>query len=167
MEEVEAALMKNPISIEKAFAYFGLLLGIFPPASIFFRFLVGGNEETLIIILAVLVNLICAVAGYFSGKLIGRMVLVAENYPWSGMLVVLPFIGIVWGIITGGAGGIIVYVIGALFGAIIAAMVGSVAVPAFTIFHRLLKKGETIELKHFLPLGFGITFIISALILGL
>jgi hypothetical protein len=69
--------------------------------------------------------------------------------------------------VTGAAGGIFIFIIGALFGAILAAMVGSIAVPAFTIFHRLLKRGEMIERKHFLPLAFGITFIITAFILGL
>ncbi|MGI8469224.1 MAG: hypothetical protein ACR2N3_12310 [Pyrinomonadaceae bacterium] len=165
-EQFEASLMKNPLTTEKAFAYFGLLLGIFPPASIFLK-MFHKNIEPGIVVLFVFVNLVCAVAGYFSGKLIGRMARAVENYSWNKMLLLLPLIGILWGIIAGGIGGIFIFVIGAIFGAFIAALVGSVAVPAFTIFHRLLKCGEMIERKHFLPLAFGITFIVSAFIFGL
>jgi hypothetical protein len=83
------------------------------------------------------------------------------------MVFALPFRGVLWGIITGGAGGIIVFFIGAFFGALLGSMVGSVALPAFTVFHRLLKKGDLMDARHFLPIGFGVTFIICALILGL
>ncbi len=79
-----------------------------------------------------------------------------ENYSWWAMLFLLPFVGVFWGILAGGAGGIIILIIGAFFGAILGAMVGSAALPAFTVFHRLLKKGDMIDRKHFLPLAFGI-----------
>jgi hypothetical protein len=82
-------------------------------------------------------------------------------------MLTLPFIGILWGILTGGLGGILIFIIGAVFGGILAAMVGSVAVPSFTVFHRLLKKGDVMERNQFLPIASGITFIISAFILGL
>jgi len=39
--------------------------------------------------------------------------------------------------------------------------------PALAIFHRSLKKGDQFDRKHFLPVGFGIIFIICAFILGL
>lgn len=83
------------------------------------------------------------------------------------MVLALPFIGLLWGGVAGAAGGIVVFIFGAFFGAILGGMVGSVALPLFTIFHRLLKKGESIERKHFLPLAFGITFIICGFIFGL
>ena len=113
------------------------------------------------------INLISAVVGYFSGKFIGKTVGELEKASWMKMLFVLPFIGIVWGILAGGAGGIIVFIVGALFGASLGAMVGSVALPIFTIFHRLLKKGDVIDGKLFFPIAFGITLIICAFILGL
>jgi hypothetical protein len=125
------------------------------------------NDSAGIFLLLFFVNLICAVVGSKSGKSIGRMVRKAETLPWTTMLLLLPFIGALWGIITGGIGGLLIFGIGAIFGGIIAAMVGMVALPAFTIFHRLLKKGEMIERNQFLPIAFGITFIISAFILGL
>lgn len=165
-EQFEAALMRNPLTTEKAFSYFGLQIGIFPPAVIFYQ-VIKNNPEPGMIILLLFVNLICAAAGYFSGKLIGKMILVAEHYSWNKMLVLLPFIGILWGLIAGGIGGVFIFLIGAIFGAIIAAMVGSAGITTFTIFHRLLKRGEMIERNTFLPLAFGISLAISAFILGL
>lgn len=158
--------MKNPLTTEKAFACFGFLLGLFPPAAIFLK-MFHDKVEPGIVILFVFVNLVCAAAGFSAGKLIGRMISTAENYSWNKMLPLLPLIGILWGILAGGIGGIFIFVIGAIFGAFIAAVVGSVAIPVFTIFHRLLKRGEMIELKHFLPLAFGLALTISAFILGL
>ena len=170
-ERTEAFLMANPLNDRQVFAYFGLLLGMFPPAAIFTRIFVSegglrGDDFWMIGVLAI-VNLISALVGYFSGKFIGKIVGGLEKSSWTKMLLVLPFVGVLWGLIAGGAGGIIVLVIGALFGAAFGAAVGSVALPAFAIFHRLLKKGDVIDRKHFLPLAFGITLIICAFIFGL
>lgn len=170
-EKTEAALMKNPLSTKQTFAWFGLLLGTFPPAAIFTRFLIDSrslnNGDLWILGVIAIVNVISAVVGYFSGKLIGKIVSELEKTSWLAMIFALPFIGILWGILSGGAGGVIIFVIGAFFGAMLGSAVGSVALPAFTIFHRLLKKGDMIDRKHFLPLAFGITFMICGFILGL
>lgn len=169
-EKTEAGMMKNPLSTEQTFAYFGLLLGTLPPAALFTRFLLDTRfrpEEAWILGVIAVVNLISAVVGYFSGKLIGKIVRETEKASWTKMILLLPFIGILWGILAGGAGGIIIFVIGAIFGAMFGAAVGVFALPAFTIFHRLLKRGDKIDRKHFLPLAFGITFIVSAFMLGL
>lgn len=170
-EKTEAALMANPMDSRKAFAYFGLLLGIFPPAAIFARMFFNNgsfrNDEFWILGIFAIINIISAIVGYFSGKFIGKIVANLEQMSWTKMLFILPFVGILWGILTGGAGGIIVFVIGAIFGAVFGAMVGGAALPIFAIFHRLLKKGEMIDAKHFYPLAFGITFVICAFILGL
>jgi len=168
-ERMEAALMKNPLSDIQVFAYFGLLLGIFPSAAIFARFFINANfriEDFWILGVVAVVNLISAMVGYFSGKVVGKIVGEFERLSWSKMLLVLPFIGFLWGALAGGAGGIIIFLVGALFGAMFGAAVGSLALPAFTIFHRLMKCGDKLELKHFLPLSFGVTFIVCAFILG-
>jgi hypothetical protein len=170
-EKTEAGLMKNPLSTEQTFAYFGLILGSLPPAALFLRFLIDArnfrSDDAWILGVFVIVNLISAVVGYFSGKLIGKIVRETEKISWTKMLLLLPFIGIFWGFLAGGAGGVIIFIIGAVFGAILGAAVGSLALPVFTVFHRLLKKGDDIERKHFLPLAFGISLVISAFMLGL
>jgi hypothetical protein len=169
-ERMRVASMKNPMSDKQAFAYFGLLLGIFPPAAIFARFFMNaGNfrgEDFWILGVVAVVNLITAVVGYFSGKVVGKLVGELERLSWSKMLLVLPFIGFLWGALAGGAGGIIIFLIGAIAGAIFGATVGSLALPVFAIFHRLMKYGDKLEQNHFLPLSFGITFIVCAFILG-
>ncbi|HXG83489.1 MAG TPA: hypothetical protein VNI84_05610 [Pyrinomonadaceae bacterium] len=170
-EEFEAALMSNPLSIEKTFSYFGLLLGTFAPAAIFTRVFIDTktfeSNEFWILGVAVFVNLISATAGFFSGKFIAKLVADLERVSWTQMILTLPFIGIFWGILAGGAGGLIVFIFGAFLGAALGAAVGSVGLPLFVIFHRLLKRGDKIEGKHFLPLAFGIALVISAFILGL
>ena len=162
----EASLMKHPLTTEKAFAYFGLLLGLFPPAAIFFKLFSRPDISPVVLILFTLVNLVCAIAGYFSGKVLSRWMSQTEKLSWSKMLLTTPFIGMIWGIMAGGAGGILIFVIGAFFGAFFGASVGTIAFPAFAVFRRLLKRGELIEQKHFLPLAFGISLAISAFILG-
>ena len=172
-ERFEASILRNPLTTKQVFAQFGLMLGLFPPAAIFGKFAYENilknpsNDDNWIILLMIFVNIVCTVTGYFSGKLIGNMVSQVEKLNWGKMLLILPFIGILWGIMTGGAGGLFIFVIGAFFGAMIASMVGGLALPVFTIFHRLLKKGDFIERDLFLPIALGVTLIISALILGL
>ena len=166
-EKLEAELMKNPLSLEKTFSYFGLLLGAFPPAALFIRFTIDARPEGWVFGVMFIINLISAVVGFFAGKLVGKAMRSVENLGWLSMILTLPFIGLLWGAVSGGAGGIIVFVFGAFFGAIIGGIVGSAALPAFTVLHRLLKRGESIEMKHFLPIAFGVTFIICGLILGM
>ena len=170
-ERFEASLMKSPITTEKAFSYFGAMLGLFPPFAMFAKFyfdsMLNRNPEPAILAFMLAMNVICLVVGYFSGKVVGNIVSPVEKMSWTKMLLLIPFIGILWGIMTGGAGGVIVFVVGAFFGAFVASLVGGIAIPAFSIFHRLLKKGDVIEEKHFFPVAMGITCAITAYILGL
>lgn len=170
-EKLEALLMNKPLSIDKTFACLGLLLGTFPPAALFTRLFIDSRifraEDVWIFGIVAIVILISALVGFFSGKFVGKTVFELEKISWSKMLATLPFVGIFWGIAAGGAGGTVIFGIGAFFGAVIGGLVGAAALPFFTIFHRLLKRGDKIEIKHFLPLAFGIAFIISAFFLGL
>ena len=165
-EKMEADLMKNPLSLEKTFSYFGLMLGAFPPVAMFIRFAVDARLEGWIFGVMFIITLISSVVGFFSGKVVAKAVRSAEKLNWFLMILALPFIGLLWGAVSGAAGGIIIFVFGAIFGAFLGGAVGALALPIFTIIHRLLKKGESIELKHFLPIAFGVTFAICGFILG-
>jgi MFS family permease len=162
--------MKNPLSIEQAYSYFGIFLGAFPPAALFTRFLIDSKglrtDDFWIVGVLAIVTLITTVVGYFSGKLIARMVRKIEEFSWIKMILLLPFIGILWGIMAGGAGGAVIFLVGAIFGGALGAMVGAFALPTFTVFHRLLKKDDQIDRKHFLPLALGISLVVSAFMLG-
>ena len=101
--------MENPYSTEKAFSIFGLMLGLIPPATIFGKWAYEGGMlekgEAGWFLLFLAVNLISAITGYFSGKTVGKIVSNLEQLSWTKMLLAMPFIGILWGIISGGAGG--------------------------------------------------------------
>lgn len=170
-EQAEAESMKTPYSLTKAFSIFGLLLGTLPPAAIITKIFSesGGSifDEPLMIGLFVVANVVSASVGYFTGGLIGKLTFEMEKLPWHLMLISLPFLGMLWGIISGGAGGLFLFVFGAVFGAVIGGLVGSAALTMFGILHRLLKRGDQIERKHFMPIAFGIALLISAFILGM
>jgi hypothetical protein len=170
-EKLEAELMRHPLDAIKTFSYFGLLLGTFPPAAIFIKFLTESPnfrmENLWVLGVIFIINIITATVGFFSGKLIGKMVRDVETYSWWLMLLLLPLIGMFWGVLAGGAGGVIVFLFGALFGGMFGALVGGAALPVFTVLHRLLKKGEAIELKYFMPLAFCLNFKICAFIIGI
>lgn len=169
-EQFEVNMMKNPLSAEQAFGYFGLMLGSIPQlttlAAILYN-LRNTDNHTILLLFGLAVITVTSVVGFFTGKKVGKTVNNLENSSWTKMLLLTPFVGLLWGMITGGAGGLIIYLIGAIFGGIIGGAVGFAVLPIFVIFHRLLKKGEFIETKHFLPLAFGIIFIICSLIVGL
>jgi len=169
LERVQAESMRRPLNAEKAFSYLGLMLGIFPPATLFTRFVIENrvlSDGAWIIGILLIVNVVSAVVGFFSGKWIGRVVTSVEKLNWTGMILLLPFIGFLWGMMAGGASGFIIFVFGAIFGAAIGGVVGAVALLLFAIFHRLLKRGDLIETKHFLPLAFAVTLSICSFILG-
>lgn len=168
-EKFESELMKRPLNTEKAFSYFGLMLGIFPPATLFTRFVIESrmlSDGAWFIGILLIMNAVTAVVGFFAGKWIGRMVASVERLNWPEMLVLLPFIGFLWGMIAGGAGGFIIFVVGAIFGGVIGGIVGAAALPFFAVFHRLLKRGDLMEAKHFVPIAFAITFSICSFILS-
>lgn len=170
-ERLEAGMMLKPLAAEKAFAHFGLMLGTLPPFAIFFRYLLEvsprSNVEPWVIMLMTASILFSAFVGRFSGQVIGTAVRHFEKRSWSSMVLIMPFVGFLWGIVAGGAGGFPIFVIGAFFGAILGGVVGALTLPAFVILHRLVKRGDVIDQRHFLPLALGVTLTICSFILGL
>lgn len=169
-ERFEAESMSWPIDTEHALAFFGLMLGIFPPATIFLGPAVIRGEfqidQLWVVGILLIVNMVSAVVGCVSGRWVGRKVINAERMSWSRMMIFLPFIGALWGFMAGGAGGFIFFAIGSVFGAMVGGIVGAIALPVFAMVHRILQRGDDIELKHFLPLSLGVTLTICSVILG-
>jgi len=162
--------MSRPVSAEKAYGVLGLTLGTFPPAAIFTKIFWNARfDEGTLVILALLfaVNLVCALAGYGMGRVLGKAVFELERKSWSMMFLVVPFLAVAWGITTGALGGLVFFGFGALFGPFFAVPVSLVAFTVFAVLHRLIETGGMIERKHLLPLAFGISLTISAFILGL
>jgi hypothetical protein len=171
-EEEQLLLMRRPLDRRKAFSFFGLLLGLLPPAAIFIKMfgygLSGGPDgKPLLFILCLLMNFTCAGVGYVMGGALSSAVENAEKSSWGLMPVLLALIGLAWGAVTGFAGGLIFLGFGAFFGAVFAIPVGALAFTLFGPLHRLLARGGMIDARHFWPLATGVTALCAALVLGL
>ena len=171
LERMEIELMKYPVPAADAFAYFGSFLGGIPLFTLTLRALfesTGADSSSVgMIVLMFVVAAASSAFGYFSGKLVGPVTLRIEHFRWSTMLPLLPIVGFIWGAVAGAGGGLLAFGIGAIFGFFIGGFVGAISVPLFIVVHRLIRRGESIELKHFIPLSFGIVLILCAFILGI
>ncbi len=170
-EELEAAIMIHPVSPEKSYAYFGLMLGSLPPAAIIFAIFsssgLNNSDGSWLIGLMMAANVLTAIAGYLSGKLVSDSVRQIREFSIWTQFALLPLIGLSWGAISGGIGGAVILFYGGFIGALFGGAVGLVALPIFVVLNRYLSYADAIERKHFLPITSGITFTICGLILGL
>ena len=168
-DEGMAASLSNPISTKDAVAQLGLLTGVIPTSAIFAKMAASGSGDMplVVVILLMLSVVATATAGFYSGKAAGLALEELEKRSWPLMAVALPFAGAVWGLLSGAAGGFLLFGIGAVFGGAIGGLVGAGVFTLFGILHRLTKEGDAIERNRFLPIAFGLTSIVAALILGL
>lgn len=171
-EEEQLRLMRRPWTTREAFARFGLLLGAFVPAAIFYRmfnygFHAGGTgfEQSLFPILLLAMNMTCCVMGWKMGAVVGNRIDGYERASWHRMCACATGLGALWGLTTGAAGGVLFFGIGSLFGAFIALPVGMLGFLLFTLLHRLMARGGMIDARHFWPLACGVVLTITALIL--
>lgn len=165
--------MRRPIAAREAFDIFGLMLGAFVPAAIFYRlFNYGLNTEgsgfgqLFYPALFCAMNIVCCVVGWRMGAAVGERIVQFERKSWCRLLAHAVLAGACWGLVTGAAGGALFFVIGALFGAFMAFPVGVAGFAAFTLLHRLMARGGMIDARHFWPLACGVVLTITALILS-
>ncbi len=169
-EESDFVAMSKPISTRKALSYLGLLLGTFGPVSILIKFVedsAGNTGEYFFVGLFLLANVVTAAMGFITGSYVGGLIDSLKTYRWHSYLSILALSGVVWGIFSGGVGGIFLLVFGAIAGGAIGGITAGIALPIYATAHRLLSRGDHIEQKHFLPVAFGTVFTICAFILGL
>ncbi|MGI9107691.1 MAG: hypothetical protein ACR2G4_15745 [Pyrinomonadaceae bacterium] len=168
-EEEQMLLLRSPIPTQEAYALFGMLLGTFPPAAIFYRLFASGlnaSEATLVLLPCLPMLIACVVVGKHMGAKVGKTIDEAERETWNVMLVQSLEAGFIWAAATGAAGGALCFLIGALFGLACALPVGLLAFALFTPLHRLTARGGMIDARHFWPLASGIVLAITALILS-
>ena len=168
-EESEARRMLDPMPTPEAFAMLGMFLGLFPPAVIFFRLFDYGftpRHGLVVFLLCLGMNVVCFAVGRAMGAFVGRKLEGPGRRPWPSLLAASAALGLLWGVVTGGLGGAVFFGFGAPVGAAAAAPVGTLAFALFTPLHRLLARGGMIEARHAWPLVFGVTGLVSALILG-
>ena len=164
-------LMAHPINSSKAFSYFGLMIGTMPPITLAIRSISAGNAgeavEVFFIVLLIMAGLVAGAVGYVSGQLIPAAINAFRDFRAPNRVVMLGLIGFAWGATAGAAGGIMLFVFGAILAGFAGGVVGAICVPVFSILHDTLRRGDLIEVKHFLPLGFAITLSLCAFILGI
>ena len=106
------------------------------------------------------------VAGYTTGRFVPSLVERIWKFHVANRLALLSLTGFAWGAVSGAIGGLFLFIIGSVFAGIIGGLVGAVARPMLVGLRAPLRRGDFIELKHFLPIAFGITFSLCALVLG-
>jgi hypothetical protein len=172
-EEVEMLLMLRPISTKRAYTLFGMLLGTFPPLAIFYRVLDGmaGHQwvyiAQVVLVLLLMMLAACCLVGRAMGSVMGGWLAGKEGGSRTRTFFHAIVAGIAWGAVTGAAGGVPAFGIGAIYGQAFAVAVGIVAFPLFAMLHRPLARGGMIDARHFRPLACGVVMVITALILGM
>jgi hypothetical protein len=169
----EAALalsMENPRAPREAYAALGALLGLLPPAAMFGRFLSSfdsrSGKEFWVIVACVVMNAICVAVGRAMGLWVGGRLGDPRRHTWHALLLLAAFFACLWGVMTGAAGGVLVFGIGAAAGAMLAVPVALAGFLLFAPLHRLSSHGGMIEARHLRPLALGVAGAIAALILS-
>lgn len=169
-------LMRRPVPARKAYALFGLLLGLLPPAAIFHLMVgyplmntrgVGASERLTLFLFCLVMNGVCCLVGRGMGVSLARRAGELERGPWAKMLALSALLGVLWAVVTGAAGGAVVFLFGAIFGALFALPVGALGFLLFTSLHRLVARGGMIDARHLWPLACGVALFIAAMILGM
>jgi hypothetical protein len=172
-DEEQMLLMRHPLTMREAYGTLGALLGVLPPAAIFhkiFGYVFDGHnngDPSLMIVMCLAMNIVCGLVGWRMGRRMGVWLDNMERLSWHRTILNAIIAGLCWGVVTGGAGGLVYFGLGAIFGFICAVPVGVYAFVLFTTLHRTLARDGMIDARHFWPLACGITLTISALILGM
>ncbi|MDT5158398.1 MAG: hypothetical protein QOH51_2755 [Acidobacteriota bacterium] len=175
-------LRSNPLgtslTTEEAYAWFGTFLGLFPTFALFARIyraallegitghLPAADGFVFWALLFLVMNAICCLVGRKFGALLGRKLGDPRAWRWPVFVFSSLMMAVAWGVVTGAAGGAIVFLIGALAGVFCAVPVALAAFPVFAVLHRALSRGGMIEERRLWPLAFGVPLTIAALILG-
>ena len=169
--EDELAIMRKPLTAKVAYQWLGLMLGAAPPAAIFARMFQYGFRDGFMdvsgggfFLLLLMMNAVCALMGFLMGRVNAGSALTAVRCSRTKMVFLLALLGAIWGVTTGGTGGVFFFGAGAIAGALFAAPIGIVAFVVFGALHRWLERGGMIDARQFWPLAVGIVATITTLI---
>ncbi|HEX8160327.1 MAG TPA: hypothetical protein VF538_00390 [Pyrinomonadaceae bacterium] len=165
-EEQEALMMRRPVPTERAFARFGLLLGLLPPAAVFFRVALLFHFAGALCLIFLPMLIACALMGRRMGAHAGRTFDESERASWGRTMIDAMGDAFVWAAATGATGGAIFFGLGAALGLMCALPVALLAFALFAPLHRLLARDGMIDARHLAPLAWGINLTISALVLS-
>lgn len=162
--------MRSPLADADAYAWFGLFLGLFPPAAIFGRLFRFGLEDPKRLVWGLMFAaslVVCCLVGRWAARFVARTLVGPRRYGLTQLAALAALLGAFWGLVTGGAGGVVFLGIGSLAGAFFAVPIGAAAFPVFALLHRQLSRGGMIEENLNWPLAFGLPLIIAAVVLGM
>ncbi len=167
-ERERALAMRQPLTTEQAYRLFGTFLGLIPPLAYMERAVrqSHGREEVVYVIFCVAMNAVCCFVGRWFAGLLGRALSGGRARSGAGLFFLAVPMALAWSVVTGGAGGVPCFGIGALFGAFMAMPVALAGFPLFAILHRHLSRGGMIDERHAWPLAFGIPLTIAAVIMS-
>ena len=168
-EQRRTLSMLRPLSTEEAYRWFGTFLGLFPPFALFARFILNSgvnSDAKLIVALCIAMNAVCCLVGRKFGAFLGRKFGDPLMRSRTCFAFTVFFMALFWGVVTGAAGGAVVFLIGAVAGVFVAVPVALAAFPVFAVLHRLLSHGGMIEERQVWPLAFGVPLTIAAMILS-
>jgi hypothetical protein len=169
-DRIEISMMSCPIDSKKAYAYFGFMIGLMPPYALILKIvsetMPGSRVPFLFLALLAVAGTATGIVGYATGRIVPAAMKSVSDLAWPNRIAFLSLIGLGWGAISGIVGGLFLFVIGAVFAGIAGGIIGAVCLPVLAGLHSLLRSGDFIELKHFLPIAFAITLSLCAFILG-
>lgn len=162
--------MTRPVPPEQAYAKFGLCLGLFPPLAIFARILTGWETrgDALIIwaMLFLLMSAVCTVTGWLFARYQGRRAGDPRANDWSEHVGNAFGRAMLWALVTGGLGGAVGLILGAVVGVFFAMPVALATFPVFAVLHRILSHGGMIEERDLRTIAYGIPLTAAALIMS-
>ncbi|MEZ5307561.1 MAG: hypothetical protein R2684_10495 [Pyrinomonadaceae bacterium] len=157
----------NTISLSRAMQFLGLLCAALPGAAIILRISMDSGPGLLLFIFAAGV-LLSSFIGYKTAPYFSRMVAkVSEETSHWVKIPLFAGVGGLWGLISGGIGGLPIFGIGSVFGGAIGAIVGAISLAVFGVGYELTGDSRQLRTAHFLPLVVGPTLAIAAFVLGL
>lgn len=161
--------MTRPIDLRNAFGYFGLMIGSLPPLAFVLKaLLANGSGNTGLLLLIAAAGIVTGIVGFRIGRsFVPDALRYISTFSLGSRLPLWILLGFVWGAVSGAAGGLFIFLIGSIFAGILGGLVGAMTVPTMVVLHSLLREGDLIETKHFLPIAFGITLTFCGYLLGL
>lgn len=153
------------------FSTFGLMVGMLPLLAIAFKTISVPIRVELhhlfFLFLLAISTIATGLVGAALGKGVPTTLDAIRKLRTPNQIAALIGTGVAWGAVAGAAGGVFLFLIGALVGAFIGGFIGAIAVPPMAFAYEVLRRGDVMDSRHFLPIAFGISLTISAFILGL
>jgi len=165
--EISTSFLARRLDLSTSLRFFGIAIGTVPTAAILFRlFVMDSSPNPAVLLLAVLATAVTGLVGHLTAGFTSAALERVLSTSFLRSLLLVPIIGIVWGIMSGAAGGLFLFVLGAPVGGVIGGMVAGTALPLFVgLFNLTAEEGE-ISVNRFLPIAVGISGSAAALFLG-